>query len=381
MGTSASAQSAATVRVDPSSLSAQVNDNGYLSIKVDNIANLTAIELHLSFNPSVMEVLQVTNGGFVVADFTAQNVFDNTAGTIDYAVAQLNRTPAQGSGILFNIVFRAKAAGVSTIALRATDAVPSGLLLSDQNGTSIQSSWMGGSVNVGGSPTPTHTQTVPTNTFTPTPTHTQTGPTNTFTPTPTHTQTGPTNTFTPTPTHTPTGSTSAPTATPVSTTSSGSVLGIHTIRAGEWIFCIGRAYGVSPWAIIDSNGVWWPYIVFPNQQLTIPNVPWVNMSTGPVCQAQFTTSTSTTTATATATSTPTTTPTGTILVTVAVTSTPTPTTTSTALSTCRVTYIVLQGDTLYHIAAQYGTSVSAIASVNQISDPTLIYVGQQLCIP
>lgn len=45
-----------------------------------------------------------------------------------------------------------------------------------------------------------------------------------------------------------------------------------------------------------------------------------------------------------------------------------------------VTYTVQAGDTLSAIADQYGTSYSALASLNNISDPNLIYVGQVLTI-
>jgi LysM repeat protein len=334
-GTSAFAQSGTVVRVDPSALSAQVNDNVNLSIKVDNIANLTAIELHLSFNPSVLEVLQVTNGSFVVADFTAQNTFDNAAGTIDYAVAQMNRPAVQGSGALLNIAFRAKANGNSTVALRATQAVPSGLLLSDMNGMAIGASWMGGSVNVG-TPTP----------VTPTP----------ITPTP----------ITPTPI----------TPTPVTPTPAkpGGILGTHIVRSGEWLFCIGRAYGVSPWSIAQVNGVWWPYIIFPNQNLIIPNVPWADMTAGPVCRPQFTVSLPPILS-------PTAIPTTAIPVTT-IPATVIPATVATVSPlTCRAVYVVRPGDTLYNIAVRYGTSYAEIARVNQIPNPRLIYPGQQLCIP
>ncbi len=46
-----------------------------------------------------------------------------------------------------------------------------------------------------------------------------------------------------------------------------------------------------------------------------------------------------------------------------------------------VVYIVQFGDTLGALAWRYGTSVSAIASLNGISNPSRIYVGQQLVIP
>src|SRR3990172_2379713 len=307
VGTSAFAQSATVVRVEPAALTAQVNDTVNICIKVDNVANLTAFELHLSFTPNVLEVTGITNGGFVLADFTAQNTFDNAAGTIDYAIAQMNRPPAQGSGTLLNIAFRAKTNGSSTVTTRATPAAPSGLLLSDQNGMAIQASWLPGSINVG---------------------------------------TPPPITDTPTYTSTPTLITNTPTITP---TSPGT-LGTHVVRFGEWLYCIGRAYGVSPWAIAKTNGIWWPYIIFPSQKLTIPNVPWTHIPAGRVCMAQFTVPAPTPIPTTPALATPTSTP---------VTATATPATATTVPpSTCRAIYVVRPGDTLYRIALRYGTTRS-----------------------
>ncbi|MBI5354699.1 MAG: LysM peptidoglycan-binding domain-containing protein [Chloroflexi bacterium] len=332
IGTTVFAQSGTVVRVDPVNVSAQVNDNFTVAIKVDNVTNLTAAELHLSFNPAVLEVVGTSNGGFIAADFLAQNLFDNVAGTVDYAVAQMNRPAAQGSGILLNIVFKARGNGISSIALRSTQAVPSGLILSDQNGAAIQASWTNGNANVGNTTPPTATP---------------------VTPTP----------ATPTPV-TPTSASPTP-VTPTPTTPAGGTLGTHVVRWGETLYCIGRAYGVSPYAIASSNGIWWPYVIFPSQSLTIPNVVWSPIPTGPVCPKQFT-------ATASGTATP---------VPTSVTPTPTGTATPVPPSGCRATYTVVAGDNLFRIGLRYGVSYTEIARVNNIPNPRLIFVGQQLCIP
>lgn len=46
-----------------------------------------------------------------------------------------------------------------------------------------------------------------------------------------------------------------------------------------------------------------------------------------------------------------------------------------------ITYTVQAGDTLYELAQRFGTTVQAIAALNGIADPNLIYVGQVLTIP
>jgi LysM repeat protein len=45
------------------------------------------------------------------------------------------------------------------------------------------------------------------------------------------------------------------------------------------------------------------------------------------------------------------------------------------------TYVVMRGDTLKSIAARYGTTMDALASLNGIYNYNLIYVGQYLKIP
>lgn len=131
------------------------------------------------------------------------------------------------------------------------------------------------------------------------------------------------------------------------------VLGNHTVQYNEWLYCIGRAYQVSPWAIAAQNGIRWPYAIYPGQVLTIPDARWYNIPAGPTCTAQFT---------------PPPVPT--------VTPAPTP-----QPPTCRAYYTVRWGDTLYGIAWRYQTTVWAIAQANHIWNVNLIYPGQVLCIP
>ena len=45
------------------------------------------------------------------------------------------------------------------------------------------------------------------------------------------------------------------------------------------------------------------------------------------------------------------------------------------------TYVVQPGDTLYSIATYYGTTVSALSALNGISNPDVIYAGQVLIVP
>lgn len=131
------------------------------------------------------------------------------------------------------------------------------------------------------------------------------------------------------------------------------VLGNHTVQYNEWLYCIGRAYEVSPWAIAAHNGIRWPYAIYPGQVLAIPNARWYNIPAGPTCTKQFEPP-----------------PVPTV--------TPAPTQTPPA---CRAYYTVRWGDTLYAIAWRHQTTVWAIAQANHIWNVNLIYPGQVLCIP
>lgn len=62
-------------------------------------------------------------------------------------------------------------------------------------------------------------------------------------------------------------------------------------------------------------------------------------------------------------------------------SVPTPTPPAPSPAPDYVTYVIQPGDTLSEIAERFGTSYQTLASLNNISDPNLIYAGQTLRIP
>jgi LysM repeat protein len=317
----ASAQATALVRVDPTATSIAVNQIVTVSVKIDNVSDLFGAEVHLAFNPNVLEVIdadpgqagvQISNGGMLQPDAVGQNIADNTLGTIDFGIAQINRAGVNGSGTLAIISFKGKAVGASPITFRGIQSSPTGTNLADTGGLPIASSTQSGSVTVQAD--------------------------------------GVTVTPTPTPSVTPTGTIITPTPSPTSTPGSGAP-GKHVVRAGETLYCIGRAYGVSPWAIASANGIYRPYRLYIGQVLSIPNVPWTNIPAGPVCARQFQ-------------------------------GTPPPVTvTPTPPVGCRALYTVVPGDTLYSIARRYGVNLWTLGARNNIYNLNLIYVGQKLCIP
>ena len=141
------------------------------------------------------------------------------------------------------------------------------------------------------------------------------------------------------------------------------LLGQHTVKQGEWLYCIARAYQVSPWAIASENNIPWPYWVYPGQMLIIPSTPWYNIPAGQTCAAQFQP------------------PVG-WPPTPAPTPTPGPITPTPVPAACRAYHHVLWGQTLSGIAWYYGTTIQAIMYSNPgITNPNLIYAGSTLCIP
>ncbi len=57
-----------------------------------NIASVDAVELHLAFDPALLQVEAVTAGRFL--PYVLQNQYDNSAGTIDFAAGALEEIPA-----------------------------------------------------------------------------------------------------------------------------------------------------------------------------------------------------------------------------------------------------------------------------------------------
>ena len=118
--------------------------------------------------------------------------------------------------------------------------------------------------------------------------------------------------------------------------------GVYTVKPGDTLFSVGRAFGINPYAIAAANHLPYPYTIYPGQQLIIPG-------TSPVPPG------------------PTAVPPG-----------PAPVPPKPG---CRYYYVVRPGDNLFRISLAFGVPMSTIATANGIYNYNLIYAGQTLCIP
>lgn len=134
------AQGNAAIRLEPSSIVLRPDEMGEIEIRVENVTNLAGAEVHLRFDPTLVEIadadpqtegVQVAHGGFLPADFVAVNRVDPAGGTIDYAVALMPpHQPVTGSGRLLAITLRGVAPGETTLAIQE-------VLLADRDGYPI----------------------------------------------------------------------------------------------------------------------------------------------------------------------------------------------------------------------------------------------------
>lgn len=132
--------SVARVELVPSHLELPEGQASTFDVMVYNASNLCGYELHLSFDPSVLQVvdmdpvrtgINVAPGDFVSPDFSPLNECSNITGTVSIAVTQVGRDPQSGDGCLVSMMF--DAAGVGDSALRFD-----GVSLADDQGLEVE---------------------------------------------------------------------------------------------------------------------------------------------------------------------------------------------------------------------------------------------------
>ena len=137
-------ESGARVAWVPDAPAAAVGELLSLQLRVSGIQALYGFELQLSYDPAMLEVVdvdagtegdQIAHGGFLSPDFVVENRADADVGTISYAVTQSAPAEARsGEGPLVVVELRASAAGTATLTIRE-------LLLSDVDGAALEADW------------------------------------------------------------------------------------------------------------------------------------------------------------------------------------------------------------------------------------------------
>jgi LysM repeat protein len=252
-------QESALLHFAPAPAQVAVGGVAAVQLRLENVQNLYGIEVHLTFDASVVQVedddpgrdgVQVAVGELPYPEFIVQNLADNGSGRLDYAVVQLApRPPSSGSGAVATIHFRGVSEGTSPIRFISAK-------LASPDGLEIPVTLQEGSIVVAGAGIPTET---------PPPTSTPEGPT----PTPGPATPTPYPTVVPAPLPVP-SSVPAPIVAPPPMAGCAN---LYVVRTGDTAFSIARRFGVPLDALAAANGLSSSYYIQIGQLLTIPGRP------------------------------------------------------------------------------------------------------------
>ena len=144
----AAAQTGTIVRVDPAFLQVVPDAPFTLTIQIDDVVNLYAFDVRVSFPPDKLEVVNASHGDFLEEPFLGLIEWDNEDGTVTAIVSQeYPAEPKSGSGALVTVNLRAKteANGYAELMLTSVE-------LSDNDGLPIFCSLQDGRVHIGAYP-------------------------------------------------------------------------------------------------------------------------------------------------------------------------------------------------------------------------------------
>ncbi|MBI4753391.1 T9SS type A sorting domain-containing protein [Candidatus Desantisbacteria bacterium] len=103
-----------TLKFSPQEITAKQGEIITLEAQVQEAKNSLGGEIHLRFNPQVLEVSSVKEGDWPTDKSLLKNTYDNSKGIIDYAVGTIKPEP-EDKGTLLTISFKVKAEGESII--------------------------------------------------------------------------------------------------------------------------------------------------------------------------------------------------------------------------------------------------------------------------
>jgi general secretion pathway protein D len=129
----------AFVRLSPSNTEVAAGSRLAVSASIENAQNTSALTFNLSFNPKVLKLVDVQNGGFLSGDGKIIALTPRIENENGRAVISLTRPPdstgLNGKGVLVNLYFEATSAGTSPISFTEASNVR------DNNQTTLPTSF------------------------------------------------------------------------------------------------------------------------------------------------------------------------------------------------------------------------------------------------
>jgi hypothetical protein len=121
-----------TMAISPTLSTVIVGMTTTVDVHISNAVDLFSYDVELHFDPAIVSVEEIAEGGFPQPDFIVIRSVDNVSGTIRVVATQSDPTPpANGSGVLLHITFRALQGGWSPVTFAPTELSPS---LTDREG-------------------------------------------------------------------------------------------------------------------------------------------------------------------------------------------------------------------------------------------------------
>jgi len=123
----AGAAPAAQLHFDPATATLKAGDTRTLGLVVSNVSDLYSVPLLIHYNPAVIQVEEVRNGGFLsgssVQEIAIVQRIDQQRGEVIVSATRQPNTPGvNGSGTLLGIVVRGVAPGSSTLQILQVNA-------------------------------------------------------------------------------------------------------------------------------------------------------------------------------------------------------------------------------------------------------------------
>jgi hypothetical protein len=145
-----------TLAFNPATASKSTGTSNTTNIIINTQNLVTNADLILSFNPAVIEVTNITLGGFLTGAQEVTKNIDNTTGKVLYSFYTDSANAKSGTGTLATITWRAKAAGTSIVSFDPATTIVYGT----GTGNTIASGGLGSATyTVTGTTVPTATPT------------------------------------------------------------------------------------------------------------------------------------------------------------------------------------------------------------------------------